>query len=275
MAEKLSSHLMQRLQERAADPQRRTDAATLSGQTVSLGSLLGELGSSNPQLQQLSGLMGQFAGVMKGFGVMAPMPVGDRATGRDPEPLPPRATAEEIAECEKAIGRNLPEALRRLYAEVADGGFGPGGGLFPLERLAAEYHEMTREPAGPQNQPWPANLLPLVDAEPGYDCLDLESGEMVAWDPEELDSYSNAAWKRSFKPLAPSLAGWLEEWLNRPTAGERMAAEREREMNGARDAHLRNMMEYYEKNPEKRTEHGLPEVGWEDEVRRRHSPPGL
>lgn len=79
----------------------------------------------------------------------------------------------------KAIGRTLPHALRQLYSEVGDGRFGPGAGLFELRRIADVYREMTDEPAGPQNQPWPPNLLPLVDAEPGYDCLDIDSGAMV------------------------------------------------------------------------------------------------
>jgi hypothetical protein len=40
--------------------------------------------------------------------------------------------AERLTACckaERRIGRRLPELLRRLYTEVADGGFGPDGGL--------------------------------------------------------------------------------------------------------------------------------------------------
>ncbi|WP_229843519.1 hypothetical protein [Streptomyces chryseus] len=33
---------------------------------------------------------------------------------------------------ERAIGRRLPELLRRVYTEVANGGFGPDRGLASL-----------------------------------------------------------------------------------------------------------------------------------------------
>lgn len=275
MAQGLSSDLVKRLRERAADPDRRSDSCSLRSQTVSLDSLFDRLGPKGEQLrsisQQLQGLMGSLGGMR----VATPMSGGDRTGEGDADPLPPPASAEQLAACERAIGRTLPEGLKQLYGEIADGGFGPGDGLFPLQRIAQEYDDMTCEPAGPQNQLWPANLLPLVDAEPGYDCLDLDSGEMIGWDPQEIEGYSNAAWLRSFRPLAPSLEAWLEDWLARPTAGERLAAARDEGQRGAMNAHLTYMMEFYEKNPDKRAEHGLPEVGWEEEVRRRHSPPGL
>jgi hypothetical protein len=42
------------------------------------------------------------------------------------------ATEEEILEAESAIGARLHPLLRRLYAEIANGGFGPGYGLLRL-----------------------------------------------------------------------------------------------------------------------------------------------
>jgi hypothetical protein len=271
--EHLPPELIERVRARANDPERRSDASSAHSQTLSLDTLLDSLGPRGEQLRsiqnQLQGLMGSLGGLR----VAGPM--GDQSLGGDYPPLPQVATAEQVSQCEKAIGRSLPAGLKQLYTEVADGDFGPAGGLFPLARVIDEYRDMTDEPAGPQNQPWPANLLPLIDAEPGYDCLDLDSGEMVTWDPQEIEGYSNAAWLRSFKPLAPSLAAWLEEWLGRPTMGERLKAERQKAHAGAMDAHLNYMMSFYEKNPEKRAEHGLPDLGWEEEVRRRHSPPSL
>ena len=275
MADELTSDLIRRLQERAADAQRRSDASSARSQTVSLNDILNRLGPKGEQLRSISNQLQSLMGGLGGMRVAAPMAFGGQTTASDPEPLPLPATPEQIAECEKAIGRNLPAALVQLYTQVADGGFGPGGGLFPLKRIAEEYDDMTCEPAGPQNQPWPANLLPLTDAEPGYDCLDMDSGEMTGWDTQEIEGYSNAAWLRSFRPLAPTLAAWLEEWLDRPTLGERLAAARAEGSANAMNAHLNYMMNFYEKNPDKRAEHGLPEVGWEEEVRRRHSPPGL
>ena len=273
MSAELPAELIERVRERANDPDRRSDADSLSAHTVPLDSLLGQLGAASPQLQAMQGLMGQFADVMKGFGVVAPMPGGGQAPKREPDPLPTPATAEQIALAERSLGRALPPELSQLYREIADGGFGPGGGLFSLSRVVEEYQDMTREPAGPQNQPWPPNLLPLIDAEPGYDCIDLDTGEIVAWDPEEIEGYSNAAWKRSFKPAAPSLSAWLEEWLARPTAGERMQQHHEQVAEHPMEFHVRNMIESYGRmSPEERATHGLPEENWEEAVRRRFIP---
>ncbi|MFF9055758.1 hypothetical protein ACF09Z_31950 [Streptomyces erythrochromogenes] len=40
----------------------------------------------------------------------------------------------DVDEAERRIGRRLPRLLRRVYTEVADGGFGPDGGLASLAR---------------------------------------------------------------------------------------------------------------------------------------------
>lgn len=267
MASDLTPDLIERLRERASDPERRSDAASLSGSTVSLESLLGQLGASSPRL---GGLMGQLAGTIKGMSVMTPMPDSD-ASEREAQPLPAPASDEQIASAEQAVGRSLPAALTQLYREIADGGFGPGGGLFPLARAIDEYREMTSEPAGPQNQPWPTNLLPLIDAEPGYDCIDLDTGAVVAWDPEEIDSASNAAWQRSFKPVAAGIAEWLEEWLSQPTAGERMAERQASWQAQGRSMAAQGMVNFYaKKTSEERAAMGLPEVGWEEELLRRN-----
>jgi hypothetical protein len=42
-------------------------------------------------------------------------------------PRPPVATVDAVGEVEGQIGCPLPPLLRRLYLEVANGGFGPGG----------------------------------------------------------------------------------------------------------------------------------------------------
>ena len=80
--ERFDDALIARIKARAADPDRRTNASGIHSQAVDLGSLLGEFGGG--QAAALQGFMGQFANVMKGFGVVNPMPVGDRASGRDP-----------------------------------------------------------------------------------------------------------------------------------------------------------------------------------------------
>ncbi|MEV8550838.1 SMI1/KNR4 family protein [Streptomyces glaucescens] len=47
-------------------------------------------------------------------------------------PLFPPISLSEVERAERRIGRRLPDLLRRLYTEVADGGFGPDGGLASL-----------------------------------------------------------------------------------------------------------------------------------------------
>ncbi|MGW7427610.1 hypothetical protein ACWGJB_48065 [Streptomyces sp. NPDC054813] len=47
-------------------------------------------------------------------------------------PLFPPISLPEVEKAERRIGRRLPELLRRLYTEVANGGFGPDGGLASL-----------------------------------------------------------------------------------------------------------------------------------------------
>ncbi|MEO5937868.1 MAG: hypothetical protein ABIQ43_02535 [Sphingomonas sp.] len=108
----------------------------------------------------------------------------------------------------------MPADLKHLYGEVADGGFGPGAGLFSIAQAVEAHREMSDEPAGPQGQEWPAGLCPLVDNEPGYSCIDLDSGEMIDWDPEEIEGYSDAAWRRSFKPSGTTFGAWIDRWNN-------------------------------------------------------------
>lgn len=267
-AEKLDAELIARIRERAADPDRRTNASGIHSHAVDLGSLLGQIGGG--QAAALQGFMGQFADVMKGFGVVSPMPVGDRATGRDPAPLPPPATAEQVAQAEAALGFALPVAVRSLYLDIANGGFGPGDGLYSLADLAGQYADMTGEPFGPQGQPWPANLLAIAHDDPGEICVDRISGAVIFWGPEEIEGASDKYWKASFKEEAASVAALFEQWLDKPTAMERMRQSTAEMMRDPMATHVNNLIESYSRmSPGERATHDLPEDGWEDAVRRR------
>src|SRR5262249_9212556 len=66
-----------------------------------------------------------------------------RARASDPErqsdmapwsPLPAPATAGELAAAESRLGFPVPPVIRRVYADVANGGFGPGHGLAGIAR---------------------------------------------------------------------------------------------------------------------------------------------
>ena len=71
------------------------------------------------------------------------------------------------------LGRQLPTSFRRIYSEVADGGFGPGTGLMSLETITTTYAELMADPPAPRGLHWPEAMVPLVDVDPGCCCLEL------------------------------------------------------------------------------------------------------
>jgi len=234
--------LVARLRERAADPARRTDAP----QSMSFG---GPGGTITTTFNTLGGLLGGQPGSTSNPSV--------------PDLGSPAPTAA-IEGAEARLGIALPTALRRLYTEVGDGGFGPGGGLLPIEEAVRAYAELTREPFLPNGPEWPAGLLPIVDQEPGYDCVDAGSGHVIAWDPEGLSERSGEkAWRRTFSEVAPSLEAWLSEWLDQRPAHELLQERIQQSMvEEARKARARIAA----MTPDERRAMGLPDVGWEQVV---------
>lgn len=217
--------LFQRIAERANDPMRRTymSGAHANATPLDFGQLMADFQKhAPPQAQGLLGAFGKmqsmFGGNMPGISMMGPggiMTMGNMPSG--PQPLSPSPSEQALVEAERAIGRPLPDEVQQLYA-IGDGGFGPGEGLMPLAEVIDRYREMTREPYGPLGQEWPKNLLPLFNEDPVLSCIDMDSGEMVAWDPEEIeDEDSVEDWQRSFKAEHPSLAALMADWVGRPT----------------------------------------------------------
>lgn len=240
--------LIARLRERAADPEGRTDAPqslTFSGPGGTLTTMFGGLDS-----------------LLRAAGGVDPEAAGMTTTTAQPLPAP--ASVASLAAAEEHLGRALPQGLRRLYLEVADGGFGPGGGLLSIEAALAARRELVGGGELPRGRAWPAGLLPIRANEPGYECLDVETGAIVDWDPEELAEWvSDARWERSFKPTAPSLEAWLTGWLDARPAHEVLQQQVNASLvNEARKA--RAMIAA--KTPEERAAMGLPEVGWEKVV---------
>ena len=173
---------------------------------------------------------------ISGFAV-AGLDLGKLLRG-DPNPAPRAATPlsepvseAALADAEKHLGFALPPLLRRLYAEVADGGFGPGAGILKLSDVLRTFDDLKKDPPGPRGQKWPGDLLPITHGEPGHDCVNIGTGAVIFWDEEELASGgSDKVWKRSFKPEAPDLAAWLEKWLGTPSPEDRMKVMMEAEM---------------------------------------------
>lgn len=179
-------------------------------------------------------------------------------------PMRPPLDDEVVAAAEADLGFRLPDALRRLYTEVADGGFGPGRGLDRLAESVNTYRTLRGDPPGPRGQSWPEGLLPVVSYDPGFDGVDAATGTVISWDPEELTERSgDEAWGRTFKQIAPSVEAWMEAWVESKTLEERTNEQVDSSM--VEQARASRAM-IAAMTPEERAAMGLPEVGWESVV---------
>jgi hypothetical protein len=250
--------LIERLRARAADPARRNDAPrpTAGSTFVAL-----DLGGLSGGLSRLSGALER---VVRANQAGAPIPAADlEAVDHLVTPaapvdgqLPAPAPEATLLAAEQRLGRPIPAELRRVWAEVADGGFGPGGGLASVASSLARHEALRAEPLGRRGERWPDHLLPIVLYDLDCDAVDLESGAVVAWDVE-------AAWSRAFQEIAPSVSAWLAAWVGEPSAHERLEAGIDAamiEQARAARAHIATL------SPAERAAMGLPEVGWEREV---------
>ena len=241
MPRPLDEDLIARIRARATDPETRTDASpSTRGRSVRAGAI------------SVVGL--DLAAVLRGD--TDPTSPGEAAA------LRPAADDTAIADAERTLGFALPHPLRQLYGEIADGGFGPGGGVLPLQETVHTYHDLIRTPPGRRGQKWPAQLLPITREEPGHVCVDASSGEVIFWDEEELASGgSDKVWKRSFKAEAPDLGAWFERWLGMPSPEQRI---KDLLQQGMLNSIRQSLAHWRAKTPEERAAFGLPETGWEE-----------
>jgi hypothetical protein len=189
-----------------------------------------------------------------------------------PEPGPPlkRATEADVRAAEQALDLTLPPLLARVYVEVSDGGFGPGGGLLSLDRIIRETRELRSGELLPRNRKWPPTYLPLVHLDPGWTCVDVETGAIVDWDPEEMtERMSEARFGETFSERHPSVEAWLGKWIaksnaarNRPSAEERWArmAARAQSPEGQARQQRRTRMYLDQMSAEDRAKWGLDEL---------------
>ena len=288
-----SQEQLDRIAERAGDVERRTYSSGVeaNAKPVDFGQLTDDLkrhgapgtGGLLSAFGRVAGMFGSVGGGMVAMGPDGPIRFG----GQPPSAkLPGPPDDSRLAWAEDQIGRPLPQELRQLYS-IADGGFGPGDGLFPLKELVSRYVDMTREPFGPLGQPWPSNLLAIFEEDPVLLCLDLDTGAMMAWDPEEIeDEESDSDWKRSFKAEERSLAALMEKWLGAPTQEEETSAMLSKAkadylakpkspvtgfpMELGPSDQAEGEIAFLAHSESLRKDFGLPETGWEDEIRRRH-----
>jgi hypothetical protein len=257
--------LIERLRARAADPDRRVDVRQsqfMAGvSTLDLGGLLGMLGSVAGDLTRV--VAANQAGTpidpaiqarAEGFGQAMSAPV--------PAPLPAPASADAIATVEDALGFALPPFLRRAYTEIADGGFGPGGGLLGAAAAVAAFERMRIGEELPRGRSWPEALLPVVERDPGFYCVDCSTaeGRVVDWDPEELGEHSGEkAFARSFTDEATSVEAWLEQWVGGRTRAEQHAAMMQGAMASSK---AQSRAAYAAMTPAQKAQWGLTDEEW-------------
>ena len=143
-------------------------------------------------------------------------------------PLPP-ATPEEIKQVEIKMGMQLPPLLKRLYMEVGNGKWGPGYGLYPLQKLdgksnsivqtyqdlctmtQADIDQMFDElEDSDKDKPflWPKQCIQLVDWGCNmYSTIDISLPSCPIYFQDHNKYYSKWAIE------ADSLHEWLEAWL--------------------------------------------------------------
>jgi hypothetical protein len=264
--------LINRIRERAADPASRVDERP------------SELWAS-VTTQSLGGLLGMGRSVAQDLARLLRDGPDERITARAGElersmttpaerPLPAPSSPEQLDAAERRLGFALPPLLRRLYAEVASGGFGPGPGILgtregwrndhgkTIEDLYAEMREAVGE--NPR-WIWPAGLLPIIDHSGVYACVDASAApyRVVEFDFEELDDEGHdGGWSRAFTDVAPAFEGWLAEWAAKPTVAERETA-RQEEVRATMTSVPEVTRAYWlSMTPEQRAAQGLPEKGW-------------
>lgn len=125
--------------------------------------------------------------------------------------LPPPASPADVARAEAVIGAAFPLLLRRLYLEVADGGFGiwpvlsvtDNGEWFSDEQDIMEAHrQWASHPVKPPG------VVPLMDRGCAmWTLVDFTTPEGRIWD---WDPYQCCV----LVPTTLSLKQWLAGWLD-------------------------------------------------------------
>lgn len=146
----------------------------------------------------------------------------------------PRASEEVLLETERRLGFALPPMLRLLYAEVANGGFGPGYGFLgviggasedDVAKDIAESYDTDRR-SGPRleesgfekgDDDW---FEPFYDEWPGgfvrvlhwgcaiWTCVDSRTGRVYRY-----EHFHGKTSRDAMSPQADSLEEWLQRWL--------------------------------------------------------------
>ena len=138
----------------------------------------------------------------------------------------PPVSMAEVQAAERELGFSLPELLKLLYTEVANGGFGPYDRIIALEEgwtannndgenLVELYRKLKEEL--PFERDWPDGLLPICEAG-GNDtvfCLDTSryNSPVVSI---KLDFFDEEGERETLEVVlteeTSSFQNWLEDW---------------------------------------------------------------
>ena len=139
----------------------------------------------------------------------------------------PPASRELLDAAEQTLRFPLPSLLRDVYANVGNGGFGPGYGLLPVDDGVDEtIVERTQtlqlpDPDDPLWR-WPHGLLVVCHWGCNiYSCLDCTkpAALVIRFDPNGHDP--GTPWNDAFLTETSSFQDWLEGWLSRRPVHER------------------------------------------------------
>ena len=257
--------LLPRLRERASDPARRTSSRPsqmMAGvRSMDLGGLLAMGRSLASQLRGV--VAANEAGAINPAGHAAAVELEQQMTTPAPTVLPGPADEAAIGATESRLGVRLPSALRRIYGEVADGGFGPGEGMLPLSQVVRQYEELRSPGMMPDDRTWPDGLLPIVSMDPGWDCVEAATGRVIAWDPEDLDErVSDRRWAEAFREIHPTVEAWLTDWVGSRTEQEVLDVQMRTMRESGAYSHIRTIQRM---SPDRLESLGL-ESGWEAEM---------
>ncbi len=260
--------LIARLRERAGDPQRRRDARPTRFDQAVGGMSAAELrlgvASAASALTRLVASIQSGSPIEPALHERARQVEADMSTPAE-TPLPAPATAATLDRVEAQLGMPLPRFLRRLYGEVADGGFGPGAGLLSADRLLAAYRDLrSSPPSEAEDDEWPEELLPLVAVDDvHFACLEAATGRVLETDYDEIESDDDVTFRLTLSEIAASLQAWLAGWLDAaPVSSPPAAMLHDSMVEAARASRARIAA----MTPEQRAALGLPEHGWEQVV---------
>ena len=143
-------------------------------------------------------------------------------TTASPTRIAPVATGLEITLVEAKLGLRIPHVLRSVYAEVGNGGFGPGYGLMGLPggftddrgNSAVQLYELFQQPS-PEDPTWQwrAGVLPICHWGCAiYSCIDCstDEGRVLIWDPNVWDRQTPV--ETGLRLGHPSVAEWFGAW---------------------------------------------------------------